>query len=137
MRNPRAVRSFRTDKSTQVRNSCQNSPSPGPLRHVIEISSHLVCVFDTWQAHVEKHMAKLGLKKLCEALEQKYSGHAPRMELAGAFSIFDVNGDDMISAPDMSHIMKETHFGGPKLKGLKVRQLTTPSAPPHTTAQQV
>ena len=65
-------------------------------------------------------MAKLGLKKLCEALEQKYQGHAPRMELAEAFSLFDVNGDDLISAPDMGHIMKECEFGGPKLKGLKV-----------------
>ena len=79
------------------------------------------------QEHVKKHMAKLGLKKLCEALEQKYQGHAPRMELAEAFSVFDVNGDGRILAPDMSHIMKECQFGGPKLKGLKVTR--TPCTP--------
>ena len=74
-------------------------------------------------------MAKLGLKKLCEALEQKYQGHAPRMELAEAFSLFDVNGDDLISAPDISHIMKECEFGGPKLKGLKVTNATAAVGP--------
>ena len=62
-----------------------------------------------------------GLKKLCEALEQKYDGHAPRMELAGAFTIFDVNGDDMITSANLTHIMQECQYGGPKLKGLKVR----------------
>jgi hypothetical protein len=72
------------------------------------------------QEHVRKHMQKLGLKKLCEALEQKYEGHAPRMELAGAFTIFDVNGDDMVTSTVLSDIMKECQFGGPKLKGLKV-----------------
>jgi Ca2+-binding EF-hand superfamily protein len=79
-----------------------------------------LCRMHLLQEHVKKHMAKLGLKKLCEALEQKYQGHAPRMELAEAFSLFDVNRDGMMSGTDMTHIMKECGFGGPKLKGLKV-----------------
>ena len=67
-------------------------------------------------------MAKLGLKKLCEALEQKYQS-APREALSKAFSIFDVNGDGRISSSDMSNIMQRTQFGGPKLNELKLSTL--------------
>ena len=73
--------------------------------------------------HVSAHMGKLGLKKLCEALESKYKGHAPRMELVEAFGVLDVNGDGLIEQQELRQVLEQCKFGGPKLKGLKVPQL--------------
>ena len=57
------------------------------LQAFIDTCHKIICDFIRGRGHkvpdkhVSAHMGKLGLKKLCEALESKYKGHAPRMEL--------------------------------------------------------
>lgn len=96
------------------------------LQAFIDTCHKIICDFIRGRGHkvpdkhVSAHMGKLGLKKLCEALESKYKGHAPRMELVEAFGVLDVNGDGLIEQQELRQVMEQCKFGGPKLKGLKV-----------------
>ena len=108
-------------------NGCvDRNPAMPQLQAFIDMCHKITCDFIRGRGHkvpdkhVSAHMGKLGLKKLCEALESKYKGHAPRMELVEAFGVLDVNGDGLIEQQELRQVMEQCKFGGPKLKGLKV-----------------
>ena len=87
----------------------QKQLTPSPIRREINRVEQVEEAFDALKAE----------------LRQRIREFAPTVQ--ESFEAFDVNGDGRILAPDMSHIMKECQFGGPKLKGLKVTR--TPCTP--------
>jgi hypothetical protein len=57
------------------------------------------------QEHLRKHMAKMGVCKLCDGLQMKYKG-SPAEEIKKMLAVFDTRGDGLLAEAEADAIVR-------------------------------